>query len=63
MFHYYAAVSTFVFAIVALAHLARLFKRWKVQIVLLSVPIPAGILGVRAIGSIVGESRAPGAHG
>ena len=74
MFHYYAAVSTFVFAIVALAHLARLFKRWKVQIGSLSVPMSGSWIGlvvaallafweVRAIGSIVGESRAPRAHG
>ena len=46
MFHYYAAVSTFVFAIVALAHLARLFKRWKVQIGSLSVPMSVSWIGL-----------------
>ena len=30
--NYYAAVSALIFALVALAHLVRLIKRWRVEI-------------------------------
>jgi hypothetical protein len=46
--HYYAAVSAFVFAIVALAHLARLLKRWHVQIGSFSVPMSVSWIGLVA---------------
>ena len=46
MFHYYAAVSAFVFGIVALAHIARLLKGWKVQIGSVSVPMSVSWIGV-----------------
>jgi len=39
MSHYYAAVSAFIFAVVALAHLARLMKRWVVTIGPYAVPM------------------------
>jgi hypothetical protein len=32
MSNYYAAVSALIFALVALAHLVRIFKRWTVEI-------------------------------
>jgi hypothetical protein len=44
MSHYYAAVSAFIFAIVAIAHLARLLERWTVQIGTLSVPMSVSLV-------------------
>jgi hypothetical protein len=32
MSNYYAAVSALIFSLVALAHVVRIIKRWKVQI-------------------------------
>ena len=46
MSHYYAAVSAFIFAIVAIAHLARLPKGWTVQIGTLSVPMSVSWIGL-----------------
>jgi hypothetical protein len=46
MSHYYAAVSAFIFAIVTIAHLARLLKRWTVQIGTLSVPMSVSWIGL-----------------
>jgi hypothetical protein len=46
MSHYYAAVSAFIFAIVAIAHLARLLKGWTVQIGTLSVPMSVSWIGL-----------------
>jgi hypothetical protein len=43
---YYAAVSAFIFTIVAIAHLARLLKRWAVQIGTLSVPMSVSWIGL-----------------
>ena len=37
MSNYYAAVSALIFSLVALAHVVRIIKRWKVQIGSLSV--------------------------
>jgi hypothetical protein len=44
--HYYAAASAFVFGVVALAHIARLLKRWKVQIGSLVVPMSVSWIGL-----------------
>jgi hypothetical protein len=46
MSHYYATVSAFIFAIVAIAHLARLLKGWTVQIGTLSVPMSVSWIGL-----------------
>ncbi len=46
MSHYYAAVSASIFAIVAIAHLARLIKGWTVQIGTLSVPMSVSWSGL-----------------
>ena len=46
MSHYYAAVSAIIFAIVAVAHLARLIKRWTVQIGTLSVHMSVSWIGL-----------------
>jgi hypothetical protein len=39
MSNYYAAVSAVIFAIVALAHVVRIIKRWTMQIGQLSVSL------------------------
>jgi hypothetical protein len=41
----YVAVSALIFAVVALAHLARITKRWSVQIGLLTVPMSVSWVG------------------
>ena len=46
MSHYYAAVSAFIFGVVALAHIARLINRWKVQIGSLAVPMSVSWIGL-----------------
>ena len=42
----YAAVSALIFAIVALGHLARIIKRWSVQIRQLAVPMSVSWIGL-----------------
>jgi hypothetical protein len=42
----YAAVSALIFAIVALGHLARIIKRWSVQIGPLAVPMSVSWIGL-----------------
>jgi len=46
MAHYYAAISALIFAIVAVVHLVRLFRRWEVQIGTLSVPMSVSWVGM-----------------
>jgi hypothetical protein len=41
----YAAVTALIFAIVAVAHIVRITKRWAVQIGPLSVPLSASWIG------------------
>jgi hypothetical protein len=45
MSNYYAAVSALIFAIVALAHVVRIVKRWAVQIGPFSVSISVSWAG------------------
>ena len=45
MSNYYVAVSALVFAIVALAHVVRIVKRWAVQIGPLSVSMSVSWVG------------------
>lgn len=45
MSSYYAAVSALIFAIVALAHVVRIVKRWAVQIGPVSVSISVSWVG------------------
>jgi hypothetical protein len=46
MSHYYATISTLIFAIVAVMHLVRLFRQWEIQIGSLSVPMSVSWLGL-----------------
>jgi len=46
MSHYYAIISALIFAIVAAAHLVRLFRRWTVQVGPLSVPMSVSWAGL-----------------
>jgi hypothetical protein len=59
MSHYYALASASIFALVALAHLMRLVKRWAVQVGSLSVPMFISWLGlfVSALIAIWGFSQ------
>jgi len=43
---YYLAISTLIFAVVAFAHLARLFRGWSVQIGSHSVPMSVSWFGL-----------------
>lgn len=43
---YYATVSALIFAVVAIAHLARLAKQWPVQIGSMSVPMSVSSVGL-----------------
>jgi hypothetical protein len=45
MSNYYAAVSAVIFAMVALAHVVRIIKRWTVQIGQLSVSLSVSWVG------------------
>jgi hypothetical protein len=45
MSHYYTTISALIFAIVAVVHLVRLFRRWEVQIGSLSVPMSVSWIG------------------
>jgi hypothetical protein len=42
----YAVISTLIFAVVAFVHLARLLKRWSVQIGPYSVPLSVSWFGL-----------------
>ena len=57
----YAAVSALIFAVVALAHLARLINRWAVQIGPYKVPMSASWAGlvVAALIAIWGFMQLP----
>jgi hypothetical protein len=59
MSHYYALASASIFALVALAHLMRLVKRWAVQVGSLFVPMFISWLGlfVSALIAIWGFSQ------
>jgi len=46
MSHYYAIISALIFAIVAAAHLVRLFRRWTVQVGPLSVSMSVSWAGL-----------------
>jgi hypothetical protein len=46
MSSYYAAVSALIFAIVALAHVVRIVKRWAVQIGPVSVSMSVSWVGI-----------------
>ena len=46
MSNYYAAVSALIFSLVALAHVVRIIKRWKVQIGPLSVSMAVSWVGL-----------------
>ena len=46
MSSYYAAVSALIFAVVALGHLARILRRWAVQIGRLAVPMSVSWFGL-----------------
>jgi hypothetical protein len=50
MSNYYAAVSALIFSLVALAHVARIMKRWKVQIGPLSVSMSVSWIGLVVAG-------------
>jgi hypothetical protein len=43
---HYTTISALIFAIVAAAHLLRLFRRWKVQVGPMSVPMPVSWVGL-----------------
>ena len=55
--YYYTAVSAFIFVLVAVGHLVRLFKQWAVQIGPFSVSMALSWLGL-----VVGPSRNLGSH-
>jgi hypothetical protein len=46
MSHYYAIISASIFAIVAIVHLVRLIRGWKVQIGPRSIPMAASWAGL-----------------
>jgi uncharacterized membrane protein YecN with MAPEG domain len=46
MSNYYATVSAFIFAAVALAHVARLVKRWAVTVGTHAVPMSLSWVGL-----------------
>jgi hypothetical protein len=46
MSNYYAAVSALIFTVVAFVHLARIIKRWAVQIGPLSVSMSVSWVGL-----------------
>ena len=46
MSHYYAIISASIFAIVAIVHLVRLIRGWKVQIGPRSIPMAASWVGL-----------------
>jgi len=59
MSNYYAAVSALIFALVALAHLVRIIKRWTVEIGPYEVPMAVSWVGlvVAALLAIWGFTR------
>ena len=46
MSNYYAAVSALIFSLVALVHVVRIIRRWKVQIGPLSVSMTVSWVGL-----------------